>query len=175
MKTTSAAMKRNYDLRILERTYPVGDVFYILDTAVLKGQCKKLGPPCKGHGVIVTRLSSFIFRVKLRISVFVVNHDRLKPCKDWEIPQWISHWRKNTWASPKQTVTTRGDDRVYCFFRNHWNGRFMIQSDHFKEVSWLLCKHYSYRSHGYWLFPVFRLSKTCRQALSHNAVPLGRD
>ena len=46
MKTTSHAMKRNYDLRLLERNYKLGDAVYLLDTATLKGLCKKLGPPC---------------------------------------------------------------------------------------------------------------------------------
>ena len=38
-------MKRDYDLRILERNYEVGDVVHILDTASVKGQCKKFRPP----------------------------------------------------------------------------------------------------------------------------------
>ena len=38
-------MKRNYDLRLLERNYEVGDAVYMLDTATLKGKCKKLCPP----------------------------------------------------------------------------------------------------------------------------------
>ena len=46
MKTTSRAMKRNYDLRLLERSYKLGDAVYLLDTATLKGLCKKLGSLC---------------------------------------------------------------------------------------------------------------------------------
>ena len=86
METTSRLMKRNYDLRLLERNYQVGDAVYLLDTAVIKGKCKKLYPPWKGPGLIVSKVSSFIFRVKLRNAVFVVNHDRLKPCRDREVP-----------------------------------------------------------------------------------------
>jgi hypothetical protein len=125
LKTTSKRMKRNYDLRILERSYEVGDAVYLLDTAVLKGKCRKLCPPWKGPGVIVTKLSSFIFRVKLRNAVFVVNHDRLKPCRDRELPQWIRHWKDN----PGQAIITTGDNKVYCFCRTQWQGRFMIQCD----------------------------------------------
>jgi hypothetical protein len=117
-------MKRNYDLRLMERSYQVGDVVYLLDTAVLKGKCKKLCPPWKGPAVIVSQLSAFLFRVKLRNAVFVVNHDRLKFCRDREIPQWIKHWREH----PDDRVSTaQGDDRVYCFCRKPWQGRFMIQ------------------------------------------------
>jgi len=125
LKTSTKRMKRDYDLRLLERSYDVGDPVYILDTAVLKGKCKKLCPPWKGPGVIVSKLSAFIFRVKLRNSVFVANHDRLKPCKDRRLPHWIVHWKQN----PVLTTTARGDDRIYCFCRQPWGGRFMIQCD----------------------------------------------
>lgn len=89
LKTSSKRMKNSYDHRILERNYEVGDIVYLLDTAILKGKCRKLCPPWKGPGVIVTKLSAFIFRVKLKNVVFVVNHDRLKPCKDRTPPAWI--------------------------------------------------------------------------------------
>jgi hypothetical protein len=130
MKTTSERMKKDYDLRLLELSYRVGDIVYLLDTAVLKGKCKKLSPPWKGPGVIVSKLSSFIFRVKLRNSVFVVNHDRLKPCRDKQIPAWIKHWQSNPVDTAKPA---RGDDRVYCYCRQSWQGRFMIQCDYCQE------------------------------------------
>ena len=131
LKTTSNRMKRNYDLRILKRTYEVGDCIYMLDTAVLKGKCKKLCPPWKGPGIIVAKLTPFLFRVKLRNAVFVANHDRLKPCRDREIPQWIEQWKN----SPKDdaTASLRGDERLYCFCRKTWQQRFMIQCDHCLE------------------------------------------
>ena len=66
LKTANKRMKRNYDLRILKRTFAVKDPVYILDKAVVKGDCKKLGPPWKGPGVIVTKLSAYLYRVKLR-------------------------------------------------------------------------------------------------------------
>ena len=53
LKTTTKRMKRDYDLRILERNYEVGDVVHILNTASVKGQCKKFRPPWRGPGIIV--------------------------------------------------------------------------------------------------------------------------
>ncbi|XP_053389258.1 protein NYNRIN-like [Mercenaria mercenaria] len=129
LKTSTKRMKRDHDLRLFERTYQVGDAVYVLDTAAVKGKCKKLCPPWKGPGVIVTRLSSYLFRVKHRNVVFVANHDRLKPCRDRQLPSWIKHWK----ANPEGTKTARGDDRVYCFCRKQWQGRFMIQCDHCEE------------------------------------------
>ena len=55
LKSSSKRMKRNYDLSVLERNYEVGDRVYLLDTAVLKGKCRKLCPPWKGPGVIITK------------------------------------------------------------------------------------------------------------------------
>lgn len=82
MKSSSNRMKRNYDLPLLERNYVVGDRVYLLSTAVLKVKCRKLCPPCKGPGIIVSKLSAYIYCVKLRNSVMVVKNDRLKRCND---------------------------------------------------------------------------------------------
>lgn len=42
-------MKRDYDLKILEKAYKRGDIVYVLDTVTVKGKCRKLKPPWKGH------------------------------------------------------------------------------------------------------------------------------
>lgn len=55
LKTTQSIMKRNYDLKILEKAYRVGDIVYVLDTATVKGKCRKLTPPWKGPGLIVKK------------------------------------------------------------------------------------------------------------------------
>lgn len=56
LKAATKGMKRNYDLRILQGTYRVSEPVYILDKAVVKGECKKLGPPWKGPEIIVEKL-----------------------------------------------------------------------------------------------------------------------
>ena len=129
LQTRSKRMKRDYDLRLLERTYEVGGIVYVLDTATLKGKAKKLSPPWKGPGIIVEKLSAYLYRVKVRNAVFVINHDRVKPCKDLVIPGWIKHWKK----TPGSNLSARGEDRVYCSCRKQWQGRFMIQCDYCRE------------------------------------------
>jgi transposase InsO family protein len=128
LMTSTKRMKKNYDLKILEKSYEVGDAVYLLDTSTEKGKCKKLSPPWKGPAVICEKISSYLFRVKLRNSVFVVNHDRLKPCRDKSLPQWILHYRKSN-----KTVPVLTDDKLYCFCRNKDDGRFMIQCDFCSE------------------------------------------
>ena len=131
LKTSLRRMKRDYDLRILHRSYEEGDLVYLLDTASVKGKCKKLSSPWKGPAVITCKISGFLFRVKLKNAIFVVNHDRLKPCKDRQVPGWVKHWRENPDVrSPDQG----GDDNdVYCLCRKPWQGRFMIQCDYCDE------------------------------------------
>ena len=45
LKTIQRAMKRSYDLRILQRTYREDYLVYMLNTTTAKGRCKKLSPP----------------------------------------------------------------------------------------------------------------------------------
>ncbi|MEW8315842.1 MAG: DDE-type integrase/transposase/recombinase, partial [Candidatus Thiodiazotropha endolucinida] len=86
LKTSLKRMKRDYDLKgVLQRVFQKGDVVYLLDTAVLKGKCRKLCAPWKGPAVIVEKISS-LFRVQLQKPMFVVNHDRMKSCKDRDLP-----------------------------------------------------------------------------------------
>ena len=89
LKTSLKRMKKNYDLKILSRPYAKGDV-YLLDIAVSKGQSRKLSAPWKGPAIIIKKLFSYIYRVKLQKSVFVVNSDRLMPCRDRTLPYWIT-------------------------------------------------------------------------------------
>ena len=90
LKTSLKRKKRDYDLRgILCQAFKKGEI-YLLDTAVLKGKCRKLCKPWKEPVVIVEKLSVSLFHVQLRKSMFVVNHDRMKLCRDRKLPDWIT-------------------------------------------------------------------------------------
>lgn len=112
LKTTLKRMKRNYDLRILTRAYEEGDAVYVLDTATIKGQCKKLSSPWKCPGLIVQKISAYIYRVNLRNTVFVTNHDRLKPCRNRQLPKWIVEYKVDP-----QVVKSNNSEEVYCTCR----------------------------------------------------------
>jgi transposase InsO family protein len=125
LKTALRRMKKHYDLKVLERHYEVGDPVYLLDTASVKGKCRKLLAPWKGPGVIIKKMSSYVFQIKLRNSVMVVNHDRIKPCKDTNLPKWITNWKSNHQDDDDDDE----DDSIYCLCRQKYNGRFMICCD----------------------------------------------
>ena len=129
LQTSSKRTKRNYDLRVLERQYQKGDVVYILDTATIKGRCKKLSSPWKGPAVIIEKLTAYLYRIKLRKAEFVTNHDRMKPCKARELPVWLKNWMEN----PIGIAQSKEDDTAYCMCRKPWQGRFMIQCDSCNE------------------------------------------
>ena len=95
LKTSLKRMKRNYHLKGIRRyKYKKCDVVYLLDTAAVKGKCRKRCKPWKGPEAVLQKISSALFRVQLRKSMLVVNHDRMKLCKDRKLPEWLkSCWR----------------------------------------------------------------------------------
>ena len=62
--TSEERMKRDYDLKVYARAYDKGDLADILDTATVKGKCRKLSPSWKGPGIVIKKLSSYLYRVK---------------------------------------------------------------------------------------------------------------
>ena len=136
LKTATKRMKRNYDLRILEKTYDVKDPVYILDKAAIKGECKKLGPIWKGPGVVANKLSAYLYRVKIRNALMVLNHDMIKLCRDRTLPLWIRHWMENPQIEDPANAS---NEKIYCSCRQPYQNRFMIQSDHCDEWYHGLC------------------------------------
>lgn len=129
LKTSQRRMKRNYDLRVLERAYQEGDVVYVLDTASIKGKCRKLRPPWRGPGVIRNKITPYLYRIQMTNKVIVVNHDKMKPCTDRQIPAWITKFI----AEGPQAMDATGDKGTYCVCKQPWGGHFMIQCDYCHE------------------------------------------
>ena len=130
LKTSQKILKARYDLRVLQRPYQEGDIVYLLDTASVKGKCRKLLPPWKGPAIITKRITSALFRVKLRNASFSVNHDRMKPCRDRTLPNWIVNFKPQSENEEDKDVE---DSRIYCFCKKPWDNQFMIQCDFCEE------------------------------------------
>ena len=56
LQTAQMRMKRDYDVKVLQREFQVGDLVYVLDSATTKGVNKKLTAPWKGPAVVITKL-----------------------------------------------------------------------------------------------------------------------
>ena len=95
LQSTQARQKRDYDVRIKESSYDVGDLVYLLDSATNIGQSKKLRSPWKGPYLIVKVLSNILFRIRGQRGDSVIHHDRLKLYESTEIALWVRRARHN--------------------------------------------------------------------------------
>ncbi|XP_069193733.1 nucleosome-remodeling factor subunit BPTF-like [Procambarus clarkii] len=127
LSTNQERMKRDYDLRARLQVYEKGDLVYLLDTAQVKGQCRKLSPQWKGPGVIIHKFSSCLFRVKLQNDNITANHDKLKKCKDRTCPGWIEKFKHH--MSQVQDPVGGPYKDLYCVCRQPYDGKFMVQCD----------------------------------------------
>ena len=93
LKETQKCMKKNYDLRILEKTYETGDKVYVQGEAVSQGTCKKIAPPWKGPGIIIKKITPYLFRIQIRNKVMLVNHDKIKLCRDRQLPACLLNFQ----------------------------------------------------------------------------------
>ena len=126
LKTTQEIMKRDYDLKIFEKQYKPGDFVYVLDTATIKGKNRKLSPPWKGPGIIIQKLTPYVYKVKLKSVIFTTSHDRLKPCSDRNIPAWLERCKHR--IDNGEDVSISSTDS-YCICGGPDTGQFMIQCD----------------------------------------------
>ena len=89
LKSSYAYMKRDYDIRIRKVEYEPGDLVYTLNMAHIRGRSKKLDSPWKGPGVVLKRITAYVYQVQLEKSVIIINHDRMK-----KMPKWAKRKRQ---------------------------------------------------------------------------------
>ncbi len=77
--------KRDYDLRLLEHTYEVGDLVYKRDTSTRVGISSKLRAPWAGPYIVI-RSTPPLYKIADKGKEYVLHHDRLKLCNDAHIP-----------------------------------------------------------------------------------------
>ena len=126
LKSSQRIMKARYDLRALQMSYQEGGIVYLLDTASVNRKWKKLSHPWKGSAIITKRITSALFRIKLRNALFSVTHDCIKPCRDRTLQNWIVNFQRQSDANTDQDVE---DSKIYCFYKKTWDHQFMIQCD----------------------------------------------
>ncbi len=112
---TGERQKKDYDARLSQNTYSVGDLVYHLDSTKQKGKSPKLNPhkwigPC----IITKKYSDLLFEicVKQRGRRRLLHHNRLKPYHSEEIPQWILKFRHDLQLKEKQPETDEVEDTV---------------------------------------------------------------
>ena len=80
-------MKRDYDIKVRIRELKLWDLVYQLDTATDKGTTRKLNPSWKGPGVVIEKLTPYLYKIKLKRVIITADHDRLKLCQDRDGPK----------------------------------------------------------------------------------------
>ena len=115
-------MKRDYDLKVLERSFNERDIIFVFENPTHKSLSQKLQPLWKGPRIVIQNLSAYTYRIKLKTSIIVAHHDRMKICKDRELPTWLIRYKKNFIVNEKR-------ETQYCLCTKPYKGEFMIQCD----------------------------------------------
>ena len=113
LQTAQVRQKRDYDFKLNQQLFQIGDVVYQIDSATKVGQSSKLKAVWKGPFLIIKPLSSHVYQLETRKRKTVVHHDRLKLCHDRVLPIWLRRRRHellNEEAPMATTDITDGDE-----------------------------------------------------------------
>ena len=84
LKLAAQRQKRDYDSRIVENVYNIGDLVYKKE-----GAGKKLDPKYIGPFIITKCLSPSVYKLHGKKITLIVHHDRLKKYTAEKIPAWV--------------------------------------------------------------------------------------
>ena len=86
--------KQVYDKKVIQETYEVGDLVYLLNAAGKKGQSRKLQPVYTGPFLVIFKRSPLLYVItNQRGRHQVVHQDRMRPCSDSNVPMWARRER----------------------------------------------------------------------------------
>lgn len=84
LKEYATRQKKDYDTRISENRYTLGQLVYRFNDVPKKLEKRWLGP-----FIITELLGPVLYQLKGKNSVYVVHHDKLKPYTSEEVPAWM--------------------------------------------------------------------------------------
>ena len=85
---------RDYDVKLFEHQYSLGDLVYEIDSSTKLGQSRKLKKMWKGPYLVVNVISPALYQIKGTKEPRIVHNDRLKLCFDRDVPVWVRQQRK---------------------------------------------------------------------------------
>ncbi len=97
LKTAQLRQKRDYDLRVVENAYHVGDLVYRVDVSTKVGK-KALQPVWLGP-YVVEQCKPPLYWARGQRARGVYHHDKLKLCQDSQIPLWLRRLRNQVLAT----------------------------------------------------------------------------
>ena len=142
-KEMQKANKSKYDLRILQRQYEVGDVVYLLHHSTDLSTSKKLKLIWKGPGVVVKKITSYLYTVRLRQKWLTVHHDQMKPCKLKRLPAWVNK------AIDEGPLADESDDKSkICLCRQPEGNRDLLMCDWCEKRYHASCVNIAVQEHN---------------------------
>ena len=112
LDTAQKRQKRDYDVRLKEAKFNVGDYVYQIDSATKVGQSSKLSAIWKGPYIVSKVYSPIIYKIEgERKTQSIVHHDRLKLCQDRVIPLWLRRKRSELLDTPVNEESDQDTDR----------------------------------------------------------------
>ncbi len=107
---TQLRQKRDYDLRLVEQQFDVGDLVYRIDSSTKVG-AKALKPVWQGPYLVVGGTFP-LYRVRAPRREVVLHHERLKLCLDREIPLWLHRMRRDLLNKEPEPVSENVEDNA---------------------------------------------------------------
>ena len=95
MRSQMQYQKWNYDLKLQEYHYEVGDFVFRCNKASKVGSSKKLNPIWVGPLLVTEVINPVLYRVHDRKREYVLHHNLLKRCEVHTIPFWLWKMRHN--------------------------------------------------------------------------------
>ena len=93
IREAQSIQKRDYDMKLREETYQVGDLVYRLNLESKVGESNKLKDIYSGPYVVVKILTPVVTQVQKRDKVLNLHNNNLKRCRDRHIPVWAQRLR----------------------------------------------------------------------------------
>ncbi len=132
LKESQRTMKKDHDMRINLKSYAVGDAVYVLNTASKKGLAKKLTIQWNGPGLVVRRITPYLYKIQFRKATVTANHDRMKLCKEENLPAWLLKAKEESQQNISHGTPSE-ETELYCICQQPDDGGFMIQCDRCNE------------------------------------------
>ena len=102
LKSAQLRQKRDYDVKLKQTSYEVGDIVLRQKDAGVVGVSKKLLAPWSDLWIVAEVISATSYRIVNRNRSTVVHHDKLKKCTNRSFPLWVLRRRQRIICGEEQ-------------------------------------------------------------------------
>ena len=102
LKQAQQIQNRNYDLKVKETNFKIGDVVYRLNLASKIGESNKLKEVYSGPYIVTKVITPRVIKIRNRKRSFNIHHYNLKLCNDRNLPLWIERYRNKIFNNEAQ-------------------------------------------------------------------------